>query len=160
MAPIILLLKRLARGIYDFIEVYLGVWHRAFDLTCSAPARLAMVCCNQLNAQLKGEFVVGFLCPHRTLAGTFWLTGLRLLCHLHFQLSIVCYEEELAKDNNFGILMFQSPGSSTQQMQIRGGFADLLYAKNGSCMAQDQVWTRNMGTQNPSACGATGESRS
>lgn len=32
MAPIILLLKKLARDTYDFTEVYPGVWHRAFDL--------------------------------------------------------------------------------------------------------------------------------
>lgn len=37
-------------------------------------------------AERMGEFVV---CPHSTLAGTFWLTGLRLLCHPHFQLSII-----------------------------------------------------------------------
>lgn len=48
MAPVILLLKRLARGIFDFLEeCILGVWHWAFDPTCLASAWPAMVCCNQ-----------------------------------------------------------------------------------------------------------------
>ena len=47
MAPTTLLLKQLARGIHDFVAVYLGVWHRAFDpSTRSVPAQVAVVCRN------------------------------------------------------------------------------------------------------------------
>lgn len=59
-----LLLKKSARGIYDFIEVCLGVWHRAFDPTCSPPAQLAMVCCNELNARVSLWLAFSVLTAH------------------------------------------------------------------------------------------------
>lgn len=59
-----LLLKKSARGIYDFIEVCLGVWHRAFDPTCSPPAQLATVCCNELNARVSLWLAFSVLTAH------------------------------------------------------------------------------------------------